>query len=273
MTVHLRAENQDVAEVARRARVLALQTVSDAQVGHIGADLSVIDILCCIYDLARVGRDTTVDIDRDRVILSKAHAAAAFYSVLALHGFIKETELDTFGSAGSRLATVVSTRCPGVEFSTGSLGHGLSYGVGAAIAARIQGSDRRVFIVVGDGELQEGSNWEAAMLAGAQRLGSVSVVVDRNRSQKGAGTEDTNALEPLADKWAAFGWAGTEVDGHDPTALRDAITARDPESRPSAIIANTVKGRGVSFMENDVSWHGRTLSRELCRLAVEELGG
>jgi transketolase len=164
-------------------------------------------------------------------------------------------------------------RCkvPGVEANTGPLGHGMPIAVGCAIAARLSASSRRVFVVVGDGELQEGSNWEAAMAAGHRQLANLTAVVDRNGLQQGARTEATNRLEPLADKWRAFGWEVAEVDGHDHAALLE-VLERAPGSQPRCIIARTVKGKGVSFMEDGVEWHHRVPSPEQLALALRELG-
>lgn len=265
--------SQDVALVRRqaaRARALALTTVSTAGTGHIGADLSAMDILCTLYfGVLRGGPD---DPDRDRFILSKAHASAAMYSVLSLKGILPEEELATYGAAGSRLSTVVSTRVPGIEFNTGSLGHGLSLGAGAALAARMQGSGRRTFVLTGDGELQEGSNWEAAMLAASRRLSNLVVIVDRNLAQKGASTEDINALEPLDEKWRSFGWAVRIADGHNVKELLDVFhDVPLEENRPTCVIASTVKGKGVSFMERNLQWHSRRLTPDLLNQALREL--
>ncbi|MER6392236.1 transketolase [Streptomyces sp. NPDC001523] len=264
---------QDAATVRRqaaRARALALTTVSTAKTGHIGADLSAMDILCALY--FGVLRGEADEADRDRFILSKAHASAAMYSVLALKGLLPEEELATFGGANSRLSTVVSTRVPGIEFNTGSLGHGLSLGVGSALGARIQGSTRRTFVLTGDGELQEGSNWEAAMLAASRNLDSLVAVVDRNLAQKGASTEDINALEPLDDKWRSFGWEVRTVDGHDIDALLDVFrSAPLTPGKPTCVIASTVKGKGVSFMERNLEWHSRQITPELLQQALQEL--
>ncbi|MGI5450912.1 transketolase [Streptomyces sp. CA-243310] len=264
---------QDAATVRRqaaRARALALTTVSTAKTGHIGADLSAMDILCALH--FGVLRGEADEADRDRFILSKAHASAAMYSVLALKGLLPEEELATFGGADSRLSTVVSTRVPGIEFNTGSLGHGLSLGVGSALGARIQGSARRTFVLTGDGELQEGSNWEAAMLAASRNLDSLVAIVDRNLAQKGASTEDINALEPLDDKWRSFGWEVRTVDGHDIDALLDVFrSAPLTAGKPTCVIASTVKGKGVSFMERNLEWHSRQITPELLQQALQEL--
>jgi transketolase len=264
-----RSSADDVRQQAARARALALRTASEAGAGHLGADMSAMDIICALQ--FGVLRGEIDDPDRDRFILSKAHASAAMYSVLALRNALPVEELQTYGAAGSRLSTVVSTRVPGIEFNTGSLGHGMSLGVGCALAARMAGSRRRTFVLTGDGELQEGSNWEAAMLAASRGLGSMTVTVDRNLAQKGASTEDINALEPLDDKWRAFGWDVLLVDGHDIEALLDAYAERPVDGPPLAVIASTVKGKGVSFMEGNLEWHSRSLTPDLLEQALSEL--
>jgi transketolase len=262
-----------LASIAVAARRLILKTVFRAQAGHIGADLSAVDILTTLYfGVLKVGPAESGNPERDRFVLSKAHASAAMYAVLCLKGHLREAELDTFGAADSRLSTVVSSRVPGVEFSTGSLGHGLPLGLGAALAARIAGSPRRTVVLTGDGELQEGSNWEAAMLAATKKLASLTVIIDRNLAQKGASTEDINALEPLEDKWRAFGWAVRTVDGHDFAGLLDALRPDPARDVPACVIARTVKGKGVSFMEGGLDWHSRKLTAELFRTAMAELG-
>lgn len=269
------ADAVEIEQIARRARALSLRTAFHAQDGHLGADMSAMDILCTLYfGVLRVGAQDAADPDRDRFVLSKAHASTAMYSVLSLKGFIPEDELETFGRANSRLSTVVSTRVPGVEFSTGSLGHGLPLATGAALAGRMDSSARRIAVLCGDGELQEGSNWEALMLAGTHGLSNLTLIVDRNLAQKGASTEDINALEPLDDKLRSFGWTVRHIDGHDvPDMLSVLRSLPLAERRPSCLIATTVKGKGVSFMESDLSWHSKRLTREMYERALAELDG
>jgi transketolase len=195
----------------------------------------------------------------------------ALYYTLAAAGFFPESELQTFAAPQSALNGHPNrTKVPGVETNTGPLGHGLPISVGMAVAARLSGSSRHVYVVLGDGELQEGSNWEAAMTGGHRKLANLTAVVDRNRLQQGARTEETNSLDPLDDKWRAFGWDVVEVDGHDHLALLDAFTAPRGE-RPRCVIANTTKGRGVSFMEDRVEWHHKVPSPEQITVAMAEL--
>ena len=258
---------------ATRIRRHVLATIDHAGLGHVGGDLSVTDILVTLFDAvlridpARPGWE-----DRDRFILSKGHCAAALYSVLADAGFFPASRLSDFAAALSPLNGHPNRRkIPGVETNTGPLGHGLPVAVGCATGAAITGRDFRTFVIVGDGELQEGSNWEAAMYAAQRRLGSLTVIVDRNRLQQGATTADTNDLEPLADKWQAFGWDVHAIDGHDHDALYETLSAA-PGERPRAVIANTIKGKGVSFMENGVEWHHKVASPEQYQAALRELG-
>ncbi|MDQ1701617.1 MAG: transketolase [Frankiaceae bacterium] len=261
-----------LAEAADASRRLILRTISKAGLGHVGGDLSVIDILTCLYGaVLSVDPADPTAADRDRFILSKGHCAGALYVTLAQTGFFSPDELVTFMAPLSPLnGHPDRSKVPGVETNTGPLGHGLPVAVGTAIAAKLVGSARRVYVVLGDGELQEGSNWEAAMAAGHRHLDNLVAVVDRNRLQQGAGTEETNALEPLADKWRAFGWRVEEVDGHDHGQLVDALTAAR-EGRPTCLVAHTIKGKGVSFMEGRVEWHHKVPSQEQVDAGLAEL--
>ena len=204
-------------------------------------------------------------------MLSKGHTAGALYATLAHCGFFARHELETFASPLSALNGHPNrTKVPGVETNTGPLGHGFPVAVGIALSARLQASPRRTFVVLGDGELQEGSNWEAAMTASHYGLSSLFAVVDRNRLQQGARTEETKQLEPLAAKWASFGWEVREVDGHDHAQLLDTFR-RPGTTRPVCVIAHTVKGKGVSFMEDRVEWHHKVPSAEQVEIALQEL--
>lgn len=260
-------------QMATDVRASVLRMIQRAKMGHVGGDLSVTDILTTLYfGVLRVDPENPAWPDRDRFILSKGHCAGAFYSVLAKAGFFDEELLGQFMAPLSPLNGHPNrTKVPGVEANTGPLGHGLPVAVGCAIAARLAGSTRRVFVVLGDGELQEGSNWEAAMTAGHRQLGMLTAVVDRNGLQQGARTEATNRLEPLGDKWRAFGWEVVEVDGHDHAALFD-VLSRAPGDRPRCVIARTVKGKGVSFMQDGVEWHHKVPSEEQVAKALAELG-
>lgn len=248
-----RGSADQVAEAARRVRLRDLQMVSDAGMGHIGGEFSVTDILVTLY----VGVMDLQGTDHDHLVLSKGHAAAALYATLAEAGLLAEDELATFTRPDSALnGHPARTKVEWVEASTGPLGHGLPIAVGMAMAARLDGSPRRTFVITGDGELQEGSNWEALMIAAHHGLDRLSLVVDRNRLQQGAAVADTNDLEPLADKLRAFGWAVVEVDGHDHAALLATLSAVPIQpGRPTAVIAHTHKGHPVSFMSDNPAWH------------------
>lgn len=258
--------------LAAEIRRLVLTTIPHAGLGHVGGDLSVADILATLYGaVLRVDPASPGWPDRDRFILSKGHCAVSLYSVLALSGFFPPAEVATFAAPGSPLNGHPNrVEVPGVETNTGPLGHGMPFAVGCAIGAHLDRSGRRVVVVLGDGELQEGSNWEAAMTAGHRRLSNLTAIVDRNGLQQGAPTEATNGLEPLAAKWAAFGWEALEVDGHDHEALYAAVSPAG-RGRPRCVIANTVKGKGVSFMETRVEWHHKVPTAAQARAALEEL--
>ncbi|WP_328472362.1 transketolase [Actinoplanes sp. NBC_00393] len=257
---------------ANQSRTADLHMIGRAGLGHVGGDMSVLDILTTLFfAVLRVDPEKPDWPDRDRFVLSKGHTAGALYATLAAAGFFPEEELDSFIAPMSPLNGHPNrVKVPGVETNTGPLGHGLPVSVGMAVAGRLAASARHVYVVLGDGELQEGSNWEAAMTAGHRRLANLTAVVDRNRLQQGARTEDTNGLDPLDAKWRAFGWDVHEVDGHDHLALLEALTAPRTE-RPTCIIANTIKGRGVSFMENLVEWHHKVPSAEQISAATAEL--
>jgi transketolase len=267
VTAHLR-------EAARVVRRRDIQMIRASGLGHIGGEFSVIDILVTLYlHSMEITPETVDDPERDRLVLSKGHAAAALYTTLAVAGFLPPAELTTFMQPESMLnGHPANTKIAAVEASTGPLGHGLPIAVGMAMAAKLDGSPRRTFVVLGDGEMQEGSNWEALMTAGNHRLAGLTAVIDRNRLQQGARVSATNDLEPLADKLAAFGWEVVEVDGHDHRALADAFAAVPAGSgRPTAIIARTNKGHPVSFMSDDVAWHHKVPTEQQVEAALLEL--
>lgn len=260
---------------AREARRRGLRMVHRAGLGHVGGDLSAADIVTTLYQaVLRIDPRRPDDPRRDRFFLSKGHATGALYTALAGAGFIPVEELATYMQPLSRLGGHPHRLAvPGVEASTGPLGHGLPIAVGAALAARLDGAAWRAFVLTGDGELQEGSNWEAAMAAAHLRLDNLTLIIDRNGLQQGAPTERTVGLEPLADKLRAFGWAVREVDGHDHRALLDAFAALPfTAGKPSCLLARTHKGEGVSFMRDRAGWHHRVPSAEELAAALAELG-
>jgi transketolase len=265
-----------VAERARRIRRTSLRMVHQARLGHPGGDLSCADILAVLFfHVLRLHPESPRDPNRDRFVLSKGHASAALYATLAERGFFPAENLDSYMRPLSLLnGHPDRNKVPGVEANTGPLGHGLPIAVGMALAAKLDGAAWRTFALTGDGELQEGSNWEASMSAAHLKLDSLTVIVDRNRLQQGDATEKTVALEPLADRWRAFGWAVVEVDGHDVDALINVFDHLPAEpGRPTCVIARTNKGRGVSFIEDRVEWHHRVPTDEELAAALLELEG
>lgn len=264
----------ELRELSREIRKRSLRMVHEAGLGHPGGDLSAADILVTLYfAVLRIDPKRPEAPERDRFIMSKGHCTGAFYSTLAKAGFFPEEELATYMQPLSRLNGHPDRRkTPGVEANTGPLGHGLPIGVGAALAAKIDGARWRTFVLTGDGELQEGSNWEAAMAAANFKLDNLTVIVDRNRLQLSDFTERTMRLEPLAEKWRAFGWPVREVDGHDHAALAEVLESVPFETgRPSCVIARTHKGQGVSFIRDNPSWHHRTPTDEELEAALREL--
>lgn len=239
---------------ANRIRCLAIDMVTRARASHIGSALSAIDILACLYGcVMRADPARPNDPLRDRFILSKGHACVGVYATLADSGFIPLSLLETYGADFSPLMHHISHKVDGVEFSTGSLGHGLPFGVGKAKAARLSGQGWRTYVLLGDGEMAEGSNWEAMMFAAHHKLDNLVAIVDYNNLQSLTTVERTLGLEPLERKASAFGWTVLDVDGHDHVALVAALSSQT--GKPTLIIARTVKGKGVSFMEDQVAWH------------------
>lgn len=244
-------------QYARRIRRLAVDMVAAANASHIGGALSVADILAVLYaDVARVRPEEPDWPERDRIILSKGHCCTAMYAALALRGFFPIEELADYGKDGSRLMAHVSHAVPGVELSTGSLGHGLPVAVGRALAAKRRNQAWRVFAILSDGELDEGSNWESLLFAPQHRLDNLVVIIDYNKIQSLGRVEDVIQLEPLKAKLEACRWSIRELNGHDHDALRSALVDVPWEpDKPSCLIAHTVKGKGVDFMEDSLDWH------------------
>ena len=265
----------DTVDLALRIRRHAVRMANRGKSSHIGAVLSIADILAVLYGgILRVRPEDPDWADRDRFILSKGHAGAGVYAALAETGFFPVEELRNHYANGSRLSGHVSHKgIPGVEISTGSLGHGLSIGVGMAFAARMDDRRHRVFVLMSDGECDEGSNWEAILFAAHHKLSNLVAIVDYNKIQSLKPVAETLALEPFAGKWRAFGWDVLEADGHDHAALAEAVKVPPrKEGKPLCVIAHTTKGKGVSFMENSVLWHYRSPQGEEYARAMEELG-
>jgi transketolase len=259
---------------ATAIRRLSLQMVHRARLGHPGGDLSAADILAVLYfDVMRYDPRAPRLPDRDRFILSKGHCSGALYATLALAGFFPEQTLRSYMQPLSPLnGHPDRNKVDGVEANTGPLGHGLPIAVGLALAAKMDRAAWRTFVLTGDGELQEGSNWEAAMTASHRQLDNLTLIVDRNRLQQGDTTERTVSLEPLRERWHAFGWNVVDVDGHDVVALREVLrSVPNAPERPTCVIAHTRKGRGVSFMEDKVEWHHRVPTTAELEIALREL--
>lgn len=261
-------------QIANRIRYTLVRLSHQSKTPHLGSSLSCVDLLVAAYwGTLNIDPKSPDNPDRDRLILSKGHAAPALYTTLAFRSFFSETILETYAQNGSQLAEHPSPQCaPGVEAATGSLGHGLSLGLGIALANRISGRKSRVFVIMSDGECNEGSVWEAAMMAPSQNIDNLVAIIDFNRWQATGRSEEVMALSPLPDKWASFGWKVYDVDGHDLENLKNImVNTPDQSGKPIAIIANTIKGRGVSFMEDDNNWHYRIPTEDEVEKARIEL--
>jgi len=259
--------------IAKELRRKVLRMIFVAGSGHQGGSLSEIEILASLYfGVMRIDPQNPDWVARDRFILSKSHACPGLYAVLAQRGFFPEDELDTFRKINSRLQGHAHIKTPGVEMSGGSLGQGLSFGLGCALSARIDSDSYHTYVLLGDGECDEGQIWEAAMAAAHYGLDNLTVIVDRNRIQNDRFTDEVMKLEPFADKWKAFGWNVLKIDGHDFASLIDAFaSARKHSSQPTVIIADTVKGKGISFMENNPAFHASPPTEEDYNKAMLEL--
>ena len=264
----------DLAAIARRIRRHILRMTAEAGSGHPGGSLSSVELVTALYFRAMSHRpnDTSWP-QRDRFVLSKAHACPVLYAALAEAGYFPTEELMSFRKVNSRLQGHAHVKTPGVEMSGGSLGQGLSFGVGTALAARLDGRSSRTYVLLGDGECDEGQVWEAAMSAAHYGLDNLVAIVDRNGIQNDRFTDEVMKLEPLPDKWRSFGWHAIEIDGHDlPSVLEALEEARSTVGLPTMIVARTVKGKGVSFMENNVDFHGKAPDAEQLAQALEEVG-
>ena len=261
-----------IKQLANNIRKHAVTMTSLGGSAHIGSTLSIADILAVLYGtILKYNSKDPKWIDRDRFILSKGHAGAGVYAVLAESGFMSLDKLKTHSQDGSDLCGHVSHKgIPGVEFSTGSLGHGLPVASGMALAAKINNKKHRVFVLLSDGECDEGSNWEAILFAAHHKLNNLVVIIDRNRLKSIYSTEDTLALEPFPDKWKSFGWNVVEIDGHNHNEIFKSCKNEDAsKSKPLCVIANTTKGKGVKFMENNNLWHYRTARGEELKKAIK----
>jgi transketolase len=254
----------ELKKTATLRRADAITMIARAKTGHTGGAMSCLDILTCLfYEIKRPG---------DHFLLSKGHSVEGYWAILADLGYFPKADLGTYSQPGSPLIGHPNSKVPGVEMSTGALGHGLPIGVGMAIAEKRRGTDHRAFVLMGDGEQAEGSVWEAAMAGANHRLDNLFAIVDRNGLQISGPTEDVMALENFADKWRAFGWDVSEVDGNDMEALVTYFKSGRPAGKPHCLIAHTVKGKGLPFAENRAEWHHHVPSAEQLREAYEALG-
>ncbi len=255
---------KELKRIANDIRVWSIKMIYRAQSGHPGGALSAADILAVLYfHEMRVDPKNPEWPDRDRFVLSKGHASAAYYAALAMRGFFPEEDLLTFRDVNSYLQGHPSLMVPGVDMCTGSLGQGLSAGIGMALAGKMDKKDYRVYVLLGDGEIEEGNVWEAAMTAATRKLDNLVAIVDRNKIQLDDFTDRMVELDPLEEKWRGFGWRVISINGHDVTQIIRALDeARKTKGRPTVIIAHTVKGKGVSYMENTAKYHGKPPQNE-----------
>ena len=259
---------------ATKERLLLLEGIFNAKAGHPGGSLSIAELMASLYNVEmKVDASNPKWDDRDRFVLSKGHAAPALYATLALKGFFPTEDMKTLRKADSYLQGHPSMKCvPGVDMSTGSLGQGISAAVGMALAAKLDNKDFRVYTILGDGEIEEGQVWEAAMFANAKKLDNLVVIVDNNNLQIDGTVEEVNSPYPIPEKFTAFGFNTIEIDGNNLDEIESAFeAAKACKGKPTAIVAKTVKGKGVSYMENQVNWHGAAPNEELYNQAVAEL--
>lgn len=268
-----KATHEYLQQTAANIRLNALAAVDAAGSGHIGGSLSVADILTVLYfNTMQVDTNNPTWPDRDRLVLSKGHCSPALYATLAEKGFFPKEELQGFRQVSSRLSGHAELHVPGVDMSTGSLGQGLSVATGMALAARVDNKPYRVYTILGDGELEEGQVWEAAMCAGHYQLANLTAIVDNNNLQIDGAITEVMSPYPIDEKFRAFGWNVICVDGHNLPQLASALdVAKETTGKPTAIIAQTVKGKGVSFMENIAGWHGKPPSHEEYLSAAQEI--
>jgi len=267
-------QRTDLQEKAKELRTVIVRTICKGGGGHIPASLSIVEILIVLYcNILNINPKDPKDPRRDRFILSKGHASVALYAVLAERGFFDKGCLDTFGRRGTILGGHPDMhKVPGVEASTGALGHGFPFGVGMALAGKLDKKDYRVFVLLGDGECQEGSIWEAALFAAQQKLDNVVAIVDYNKHQALDRLDKIVSLDPLIDKWRAFGWEVREADGHNTKELYEVFrSAPFNPGKPNLVIAHTIKGKGISFMENVPIWHYRLPNEEEIKIICSEL--
>ncbi|MFI3300702.1 MAG: transketolase [Candidatus Gastranaerophilales bacterium] len=265
-------EKNELKSFSKQSRLNILKMIYNAQSGHIGGAFSSVELLTVLYHkFMNVNPNNLNDENRDRFVLSKGHASSLLYSILSQLGFLPEQELMTFRLLDTRLQGHPALFCPGIDVATGSLGQGLSIACGMALGLKLDKKEACVYALLGDGELQEGSAWEGFMNAGHRKLSNLVAIIDRNKLQIDGCTEDLKSLDNLADKIKAFNWEVLEIDGHNLDEIHSAIKLAKSNSKPTAIIANTVKGKGVSFMENNAGWHGKAPNTADFEKALSEL--
>ena len=264
----------ELEKISKKIRKKLVSISHEAKTPHLGSSLSCVDILVALYwDILNINTKNPNDPDRDRLIFSKGHAATALYVALQLKGFFSKKILDDYAKPGAILPEhPVYKSAPGIEATSGSLGHGIPIGLGIALAAKIQKRSYKTFVIMSDGECNEGSVWEAAMLAPAQNLKNLNVIVDFNKWQATGRSEEITSLSSLKDKFSAFGWNAIDVDGHSIKSLIESFELSLDSNSPNAIIAHTIKGKGISFMENDNNWHYRIPTKEEVDLSIKEIG-
>ncbi len=268
--------NEELSCRAKHVRSNVIKMITEAKSGHPGGSLSIVDMLLVLYfETMHIDAKKPNLEERDRFVLSKGHAAPALYAILAERGYFPETELKKLRKLGAILQGHPDMkRVPGVDMSTGSLGQGLSVANGMALAARLDHSERRIYVLAGDGEIQEGQIWEAAMSSAQYKLDHLTLLVDHNGLQIDGTNDEVMKVNPIEDKFRAFGWNVISIHGHDYDEIRSALMlAKKTKGRPTAIVAETIKGKGVAFMENQVGWHGKAPSPEQCAEAVNALEG
>jgi transketolase len=269
--------NRDITSLNKIASIIRgkiIEVSSLAEIPHLGSCLSCVDILVALYNsILNIDPKDPENPHRDRFILSKGHAAPALFQILAMKKFFAASWLDTYGQDGTLLGEhALAHGIPGIEAATGSLGHGLPIGTGLALGAKVKGIQNQVFVLMSDGECNEGSVWEAAMFAAAQNLTRLNVIIDFNKWQATGRSEEIMALNPLVDKWRSFGWEAIEIDGHDMNQIIHTLSQSKQHQKPYAMIAHTIKGKGVSFMEDDNNWHYRIPTSMEVLAAKQELG-
>ena len=258
--------------LSKHIRKLSLEMVHNSNASHIGSALSMVDILAVLYnDILKFNSNNSKWEGRDKLILSKGHSCVALYAVLGLKNFFDIELLKTYGKNGSDFMNHISHKVPGVEFSTGSLGHGLPYAVGIALGNKLKKIDSKVYVILGDGEVAEGSNWEALLFASHNKLDNLVVIIDNNNLQSLTTVDETLSLEPYDKKFLSFGCNVVKVDGHDHEQLNKVFSFNNPYLKPNVVIAKTIKGKGVSYMENEVKWHYKSPNTEELLIAIKEI--